>query len=187
MHCTFEQKVESLIERYKFMEEQFRRESCLTLKRLPMFENNTEEMNTFVRIILNEENEINPYKVAAEFIDENDEIGEVFLDFSGQSKLLLWPNQFLIIRGQKDNGIFRVIGQYPDIQKPALPEFSPKQVENHFSVHFYSGPYMPETSSRLIGLGNFIEILLFRYNWETHNKISTKFGYFEWTIYLKGQ
>ena len=156
MHCTFEQKVESLIERYKFMEEQLRRESCLTLKRLPMFENNTEEMNTFVRIVLNDENEINPYKVAGEFIDENDEIGEVTLDFSGQQKFLLWPNQFLIVRGQKDNGIFRVVGQYPDSEKPVLPVFSEKQVDEHFSVHFYSGPYMPETSSRMIGLGNFI-------------------------------
>lgn len=129
-----------------------------------MFENNTEEMNTFVRIVLNDENEINSYKVAAEFIDENDEIGEVTLDFSGVDKYLLWPNQFLIVRGQKDNGIFRVLGQYPNMEGSIVPSFTEREVTSHFSVHFYSGPYMPETSSRMIGLGKFISILTFRYN-----------------------
>ena len=152
LHVTMDDKVNSLLARYRFMEETLQRESCIQCTKLKLFERNSGELSVFVRLIMDSEDEINPRKVIFEWLDEHGEVGEISADFSALEGYLLFPNQYMIIRGQLDNQLFIVNDYYPKTKASIPQNFSEKQANSHYQVLFYSGPYLPDTSSCLTGL-----------------------------------
>jgi hypothetical protein len=152
LHVTMDDKVNALLARYKFMEETLQRESCIQCSKLKLFERNSEEMSVFARLTFDCDDEINPHKVMFEFLDENGEVGDIEADFTGLDGYLLFPNQYMILRGQLDNQRFIVNDYYPKVKGPDPQNFSAKEASSHYQVLFYSGPYLPDTSTKMTGL-----------------------------------
>lgn len=131
LHVTMDDKVNALLARYKFMEETLQRESCIQCSKLKLFERNSEEMSVFARLTFDCDDEINPHKVMFEFLDENGEVGDIEADFTGLDGYLLFPNQYMILRGQLDNQRFIVNDYYPKVKGPDPQNFSAKEASCH--------------------------------------------------------
>ena len=130
-----DEKVEALINRFKYMERLLAAESMLPLTKLKGEDKNTEDgINVFVRLTLDEDNDLNRNKVLAEFIDENGEVCEIYVDFDACQKSCIWPNQFLIVHGRLDNGIFNAVDYYPKIKGAEMVNFSESFPQNHYQV-----------------------------------------------------